>query len=54
MKNIFKKFALGLGTATAICMSLTPAFAAGSITSNGTPSGEVLVDGVVVEGSYLI
>lgn len=52
MKNIFKKFALGLGTATAICMSLTPAFAAGSITSNGTPSGEVLVDGVVVEGSY--
>ena len=52
MKNIFKKLALGLGTATAICMSLTPAFAAGSITSNGTPSGEVLVDGVVVEGSY--
>lgn len=52
MKNIFKKFALGLGTATVICMSLTPAFAAGSITSNGTPSGEVLVDGVVVEGSY--
>lgn len=52
MKNIFKKFALGLSTATAICMSLTPAFAAGSITSNGTPSGEVLVDGVVVEGSY--
>ena len=52
MKNIFKKFALGLGTATAICMSLTPAFAAGSITSNGTPNGEVLVDGVVVEGSY--
>lgn len=52
MKNIFKKFALGLGTATAICMSLTPAFAAGSITSNGSTSGEVLVDGVVVEGSY--
>lgn len=52
MKNIFKKFALGLGTATAICMSLTPAFAAGSITSNGSTSGEVIRDGVVVEGSY--
>lgn len=51
MKNIFKKFALGLGTATAICMSLTPAFAAGSITSNGSTSGEVIRDGVVLEGS---
>lgn len=51
MKNIFKKLALGLGTATAICMSLTPAFAAGSITSNGSTSGEVIRDGVVLEGS---
>lgn len=51
MKNIFKKFALGLGTATVICMSLTPAFAAGSITSNGSTSGEVIRDGVVLEGS---
>lgn len=51
MKNIFKKFALGLGTATAICMSLTPAFAAGSITSNGSTSGEVIVNGEVVTGS---
>ena len=51
MKNIFKKLALGLGTATAICMSLTPAFAAGSITSNGLTSGEVIRDGVVLEGS---
>lgn len=51
MKNIFKKFALGLGTAIAICMSLTPAFAAGSITSNGSTSGEVIRDGVVLEGS---
>ena len=51
MKNLFKKLALGLGTATAICMSLTPAFAAGSITSNGSTSGEVIRDGVVLEGS---
>lgn len=51
MKNIFKKFAIGIGTATAICMSLTPAFAAGSITSNGSTSGEVIRDGVVLEGS---
>lgn len=51
MKNIFKRLALGLGTATAICMSLTPAFAAGSITSNGSTSGEVIRDGVVLEGS---
>lgn len=51
MKNIFKKFAIAIGTATAICLSLTPVFAAGSITSNGSTSGEVIHDGVVLEGS---
>lgn len=51
MNKIFKKLTLGLGTAVAICMSLTPALAAGSITSNGSTSGEVIMNGKVVTGS---
>ena len=52
MNKVVKKVALVAAAAAMVCVSISPAFAAGpSITANGTPVGEVLVDGKVVEGS---
>ena len=52
MNKVVKKVALVAAAAAMVCVSISPAFAAGpSITANGTPVGEVLIDGKVVEGS---
>ncbi len=52
MNKGLKKIALVAAAAAMVFVSITPAFAAGpSISANGTPVGEVLVNGKVVEGS---
>lgn len=49
--NLVKKLLASACALTVACMPMTTVFAAGSIVANGAPTGEVAVDGKIVEGS---
>ncbi|WP_297238471.1 LPXTG cell wall anchor domain-containing protein [uncultured Faecalicoccus sp.] len=49
--NLVKKLLASACAFTVACMPMTTVFAAGSIVANGAPTGEIAVDGKIVEGS---